>query len=566
MVAASRLFQRLPGNTRVVAICLACALPAALVAVAFLRVTGLAYDHGLRQFAQRDPAYFLLASLTLITVAMLAVGWLTQLGGPDTKGSGIPQLKATYWKDLGVIESRPIWIRFLAGVLTIGGGGSLGREGPTVYMAGGIASLVGRLIGLPRQRLRQATAVGAAAGLAAAFNTPLAAIAFVLEELVGDMNSRLIGPVGLAAVAGALTVHALVGRHPAFHLPTIDEPGPLAFALVPLVAVAATAAGVFFQRATLRWRARASRSSVPAWLRPVLAGWIVWLLGASVFLATGHLGVFGLGYGDLSAALHADLAWEIAALLLLTKLAATVACYAGGGSGGIFAPTLFFGGVTAATLSGLMARFLPLTADDQIMLAAAGMSACFGAVARAPVAASLMVFEMTHQFTLVPALMVAAIVSQAASRAWGRGNFYDALLEQDGVELHRVKPPRDLQDWQNQLVRHVANPRPVACTDLSPSAIRDLLGRHGYHRFPLLVPGQPPALVMREDLQRAAESATPPATRTLASCRADDSIRQAEEAFLRTRDGMVIVLEDDGRVAGVLTLHDLLRAQVAALE
>lgn len=566
MLAPDRLLHRLPGNTRAIVLTLACALPAALVAVAFLRATAAAHDLGLRRLADLDPTIFLAGSWALMTVAMLAVGLLTHFGGPDTRGSGVPQLKAAYWKDLGTVPARPVWTRFLAGVLTIGGGGSLGREGPTIYMAGGVASLIGRAIGLPRQRLRQATAIGASAGLAAAFNTPLAAIAFVLEELIGDMNSRFIGTVGLAAVVGALVVHALIGPQPAFHLPAIDEPGLVAFAMLPLIAIAATLAGMLFQRATLRWRARAGRSRVPASLRPLLGGWVAWLFAASVFLASGHLGVFGLGYDDLSAALRAEMPWRLATLLLLGKLVATVACYAGGGSGGIFAPTLFLGGLTAAALSGLAGHWIPLTPNDHIMLAAVGMSACFGAVARAPVAASLMVFEMTHQFALIPALMLTAIISQVVGRALARTNFYDALLEQDGADLHRLKPPRDLKDWQDQPVRRLANARPIACTDLAPGAVRALLERHPYACFPLLLPGEPPALVRRDDLQRTAAGGAPPPRRIAATCPADESVRTAEQAFLRSSEALLLVVEDDGRLAGVLTLHDLLRAQVASLE
>lgn len=566
MFALAKVFQRMPENTRAVVVTLACALPASLIAVAFLRATALAHDLGLRRLADLDPALFLGGSFLLVTLAMALAGLLTAWGGPQTRGSGVPQLKATYWKDLGVVDARPVWVRFLAGTLTIGGGGSLGREGPTIYMAGGVASLVGRLIGLPRQRLRQATAVGAAAGLAAAFNTPLAAIAFVLEELVGDMNSRVIGPVGLAAVAGALCVHALIGPQPAFQLPAVDEPAIRLYVLVPLAAAAAAIAGALFQRATLRWRARTRDTRMPAWLKLVVGGWIAWALGAVVFLATGRLGVFGLGYADLSAALHAELPWRIAALLLLAKLVATVACYAGGGSGGIFAPTLFFGGMAAAVVSGIAGHWLPLTANDHILLAAVGMSACFGAVAHAPVAASLMVFEMTHQFAIVPALMIAAVVSQTVVRALGGGNFYDGLLAQDGIDPRRLRPPRDLRDWQDQPIRRFATPAPVVCADTDPAAVKTLLARHPFQRFPVLRPDAAPALVTREELARAVAEGRPPAPRPAATCRADETVRAAQESFLHTTDGMLLVLEEDGRLAGVVTLHDLLRAQVAAME
>lgn len=200
------------------------------------------------------------------------------------------------------------------------------------------------------------------------------------------------------------------------------------------------------------------------------------------------------------------------------------------------------------------------------MLAAVGMSACFGAVARAPVAAALMVFEMTHQFALVPALMLGAVIGQAVARMAAPMNFYDALLAQDHCDIHRLRPPRDLRDWQQQPVRALVNPRPVCCADTDPAALRLLLARHPYARFPLLQPGQPPAVLLRTDIEQALRADRPPGPRPAATCPPDATLRQAEVRFLETDAGMLLVLEPDGRLLGVLTLHDLLRAQVAALE
>ena len=163
-----------------------------------------------RLSAQPTPV-FLLGSLGVILSSALAVGWLLSSFCTESVGSGIPQLKAAFWKDFGFVPWRIAWVKFLAGVLSIGGGFSLGRECPSVQLAGAVGSNLAGLLGEPKQARRLGAAAGAAAGLAAAFNTPLAAVTFVLEEIVQDLNSRLLGGVLLASVLGAFVAHAIIG-------------------------------------------------------------------------------------------------------------------------------------------------------------------------------------------------------------------------------------------------------------------------------------------------------------------------------------------------------------------
>ena len=200
--------------------------------------------------------------------------------------------------------------------------------------------------------------------------------------------------------------------------------------------------GVYFQRFSLGLRSRARAfERVPKWLVPWLGGLIAWGLGVSVFHFTGKLGVFGLGYGDLSSALSGNIAWKIALVLLLAKFTATFCCYGFGGCGGIFSPCLFFGGMVGVIVAGLIGLEWQLSQPDMIALAVVGMSATLGAVVGAPVTGILIVFEMTHEFSLVPALMLGALVSQAIRRRMNRENFYDELLIQDGHRLEHVRPP-----------------------------------------------------------------------------------------------------------------------------
>ena len=429
-----RHLRMMPGHPQRVATTLLYAVTGSLVAVLFLLGTNAIYDRIFPVLAERSPWVFLGGSLAAITVSSLLVGLLLGKLMPSAAGSGIPQLKAAYLHDFGVLPWRAAWVKLLGGVISLGGGASLGREGPTVFASGAAASALAGTIGAPRRQRMEATMVGAAAGLSAAFNTPLASITFVIEELTGNLNSRHLGGAILGAVTGVFCTWLFVGRHPAFAVPAVVEVSWPSYLLTPVVAGMAAFAGIWFQRRTLGLRSHIrTTSKLPLWLRPLIGGWCVWVLGTCVFLLTGRLGVFSLGYADLAAALNGELVWTVGLLLLVTKVTATTLIYGWGGCGGIFAPTLFFGAMSGLVVAGgARALGMGLGADAELLLALVGMSACFGAVVRAPLTALLIVFEMTHRYEIVPALLIGTFVSQACARLFcGTRNFYDAILEQD---------------------------------------------------------------------------------------------------------------------------------------
>ena len=243
--------QRLPERTRFVVSIVLYGLAASLVAVAFQVAINKIYWASFTYPLAVAPRMFPWISLAIITTVSLFSGWLLTRLCPEAAGSGIPQLKLAFWKDFGHTPARVGWVKFVASALSIGGGQSLGREGPSVQLGGNVASVLAGLLGVAKQNKRAAAAAGAAAGLAAAFNAPLAAVAFVLEEILEDLNSRLLGPVLLASVIGAFIVHAFLGAQPAFDLPRIDEPTWHAYVLMPFSAALAALAGVAFQRGAL---------------------------------------------------------------------------------------------------------------------------------------------------------------------------------------------------------------------------------------------------------------------------------------------------------------------------
>jgi CIC family chloride channel protein len=246
---------------------------------------------------------------------------------------------------------------------------------------------------------------------------------------------------------------------------------------------------------------------------------------------------------------------------------ATIACYGFGGCGGIFSPTLFFGGMSGIALAGGLGLIFPLHPSDHILLAVVGMSACMGAVVRAPVTSILIVFEMTHEFALVPALMIGTLVSQAISRKMAKENFYEALLQQDGHQLDHVIPPRDLQSWQQLPVSAIANFQPVLLKDISAETVATSLKKHPYLAFPVMREKKLVGVLTRSEAEESLRENREPKLEPPVTCRPNESIRQLQMLLSEsTTGGGVLTDRQDGRVLGVVSLHDLFRAEVSIAE
>jgi len=563
-----RIIEKIPERIRLPTLTAIYGVSSGLIAVAFMLSVNKLFGLVWHRLAALSTLGFVLASFLVIALSSIASGILMTKVRPDAAGSGIPQLKAAYWKDLGAVSFLAVVVKFIGGVLALAGGSSLGREGPTVFMAGGISSNVAGWLGVPYRRRRHAAASGAAAGLAAAFNTPLAAISFVLEEILGDLNSRLLGSVVLASVCGAFVVYALIGSQPSFAMPSVDTPSWNMYFAVPFAALLGSLAGVLFQRGALDLRLKMRKMPrTPAWLRPFTGGLVTWVIGCSVFITCHRLGVFGLGYEDLSDALLHGIGWKIAAILAVAKLIATIASYGTGGCGGIFSPTLFIGAMCGFLTAGVAKHWLNLTPADELVLAATGMSACFGAVVRAPFTAILMIFEMTHQFGMVPALMLGTLISQAVARLAGHSNFYEEVLLQDGHEIHKIAPPQDLTGWRNMPVSALANKRPVSITSLSPEALRVSLKQYPYRCFPVILDGSLRGLLTRDVIEHSLSLGSEPELEEPVIFLANQTLHEVEPQMIAATAGLFLVAETEGAPAsGVFTLHDLMRAQASLLE
>jgi CIC family chloride channel protein len=412
-------------------------LSAVLFALAIERLSRVLF--GIDPTAAR---FFLVPiSVSLVTGFML-VRWF-----PDARGSGVPQTEAAFHLRRGQIPGRVAIGKFVTGVLCVGSGHSMGREGPSVQIGAAIASTVGRWSGVSADRVKALVPVGTAGALAAAFNTPVAAVLFSLEEVIGDMNASLIGSTVVASVASVVVERAILGNEPLFHVPPYQlvHPGELA-----AYAVLGSVGGVvsfLFSGGLLA--ARAAFKRLPrrtAIVQPAIGSA---LLGVLLVIRPEILGV---GYQYVGEALNGSMLVRTMAVLCVLKLAATIVSYASGNAGGIFGPTLFLGAMLGGVVGTLVHQFAPFPTAGAGAYALVGMGALFAGVIRAPMTSVFMVFEITQDYQILVPLMVANLLSYVIARRFQPTPVYHALLHQDGVHLptaggvetHRTWSVRDV--------------------------------------------------------------------------------------------------------------------------
>jgi len=422
-----------------------CGLAAVAFHVSAQRLYGLLID---RATAAPGHAWIWWTILTP-AVGGLVAGLGLAYWVPAAAGSGIPQVKAAYTFRAGAVSLKDAAGKFVLCALQLGSGASLGVEGPTVQICAGVSSFLSRMARLSPLNQKRMTSVGMAAGIAAAFNAPIAAITFTLEELIGSLDQTMLAGVIVAAALAAVVEHSILGSNPVFHVPrletyTLTKGSSLVWYV--LLGLLAAIVSVAFTDALL-WLRKWFRglSGVPPWIRPAIGGAATGSL-AVVALLFFHLnGIAGNPYPTLTLALLGGLPVTAMAVLCVLKLAATVTSYSSGGSGGIFAPALFMGGMLGGAVGYLDVAVFHHSADSIGAFAVVGMGAVFAGIVRAPMTSILIIFEMTGGYGLVLPLMIANMSAFALARHWRHTPVYEALLEQDGIYLDpklRQRVPR----------------------------------------------------------------------------------------------------------------------------
>lgn len=382
----------------------------------------------------------------------LLVGLIAHYVGAEARGHGVPAVMEAVALRGGRMRRRVAFVKSVASALTIGTGGSVGREGPIVQIGAGVGSAVGQGLALPADRLRTLTAAGAAGGIAAAFNAPIAGAFFALEVIARNFAAPTFGPVVLCAVFATMVSRLWFGASPAFVVPpfTVGAIWETALAIVLGLACGVVALGFMLVLETLE--TLFERVRLPAPVRPALGG-----LGVGVLVLVAPA-LYGIGHESMDAMLAGSIPVAQLALLLLLKPIATSLTLASGGSGGVFLPSLFLGGLTGGLFGAGAAALLPAAQTSPGAWALVGMAGVLAGTSFAPVTATILAFELTHDYALILPILMATAVSTLTTRAVRRDSIYTKKLTDRGIDLDR----RDDLALRRVTIREVMQAAPPA--------------------------------------------------------------------------------------------------------
>jgi CIC family chloride channel protein len=566
--------QRLFGLT--IAIGGVCGLAAVAFHVAIERVAAVTVERAMAAAGHAWIGW----TLAVPAAGGLVAGLVLHHVVPNARGSGIPQVKVAYAMQGGRLRLRDSLGKFAVGVLQIGTGSSLGREGPTVQICAGVATGLGRIAGVSQRTVRRLIPVGAAAGIAAAFNAPIAAVTFTIEEVVGTLDQTLLSGVIVAAALAAVVERTVLGGHPEFDVPQgygLDSASSLV--LYAVLGVAAAGVSVTFSESLLGLRKWFSRLRVlPRWAHPAVGGLVTGGLAVAALAIFRTQGITGGGYAVLAEALSGKLALAVLLGLGAMKLVATVASYSSGGAGGIFAPTLFLGGMLGGAIGYLDVAVFGNPTSSISAFALVGMGAVFAGVIRAPITSVLIIVEMTNGYSLILPLMIANMSAYALARALRPTPIYEALLAQDGVQLGGHGHGREAPDAVDALKLaelpeldrdFVSFYPPVSATTL----LADLSTAGRQEVFPVLDPGDAlVGMITLDDMTvLASEPELPGALVTAAdlmrppiALRDHDTLRTAYDRMVSSGLRELPVVDAGRRVIGLVNEVAIARAYLQA--
>lgn len=513
-------------------------------------------------------------TILIPTVGGLVCGAILQYLIPGARGSGVPQVKVAYATRGGRVPFIDAIGKFVVGVIQIGSGSSLGREGPTVQICAGVASSLGRAAALSRENLRRLLPVGAAAGIAAAFNAPIAAVTFTIEEVVGDLDQAVLAWIVVAAAVAAAIERSILGEHPVFTIARnygLDH----ASSLVSYAAlgVAAAVVSLVFTESLLGLRKRFQRLIIiPAWMRPGVGGLVTGILAVVALASLNKQGITGGGYATLSEALSGSITIRALMVLCVLKLVSTVFSYASGGAGGIFAPALFIGGMLGGVF-GYIDRFtLQHSNADLGAFALVGMGAVFAGIIRAPITSVLIIFEMTGSYGLILPLMISNMTAFALARHFRPTPIYEALLQQDRIYLpHRGA--RVSHALAQLRVGHAMVKDPItidASTSIS-EALR-LVENDDFSTYPVVendhafVGFVTEARLRRTAAEGGGELSVATVVQSASRTAPGDTLVHAVVTMEKSSARQLGVIDpnNDNRLIGLLTMSDIIRAHARA--
>jgi chloride channel protein, CIC family len=414
--------------------------------------------------AEPSPLRLLLApTLTGLVIAVLVIHIF-----PLTRGSGVNQTKAALYIFNGYIPLRTAVGKFITAAMAIGSGQSLGPEDPSLQIGASLASVIGRKLRISRDRMRLIAPVGAAAGLAAAFNAPISAVLFVIEEVIGRWTAGILGSVVLSAVSSVVVMRWFLGSESLFRIPPVEPPRPSELVAYSILGIVGGLASVAFASGVAVLRPR-FRSMLPwtQYLQPAVAGLLI-----GIIAVLGAPQVMGAGYVYIDEAMHGQFTWQFLAILALLKIVATLLSFVSGTPGGMFAPTLFIGAMLGAAVGGAEHALLPHLSWSPGTYALVGMGVLFAGFLRAPMTSVFMVLEVSGNYSIVLPVIIANTFAYVISRALLPTAIFDALSRQDGLELPSMEEQREESVLRvEDAMRAYAGPV-LSCDDTLDKAVR----------------------------------------------------------------------------------------------
>ncbi len=361
--------------------------------------------------------------LLIPAIGGLIVGPLIYFFAPEAKGHGVPEVMQAILLRGGTIRPRVAAVKALASAITIGTGGSVGREGPIIQIGSSIGSTVGQFFNLPSSRLKTLVGCGAAAGIAAAFNAPIAGALFAVEIILMDFAVAQFSPIVISAVMATVVSHSFEGKFAAFSVTAYNYVSPyeIGFYFI-LGAISGLVSFLFVKVLYYSEEFFDEKFKFPEYLKPVIGG-----LAIGVIALT-FPQVMGVGYDSINAALHGNMVWYVALGLIFVKILATSLTLGSGGSGGIFAPSLFMGAMLGAFFGYFVHSYFPDITAEPGAYALVAMGGLVAGTTRAPVTAIIIVFELTNDYNIILPLMITVVISTILSSKLSRESIYTLKL------------------------------------------------------------------------------------------------------------------------------------------
>ncbi|HXG67392.1 MAG TPA: chloride channel protein [Blastocatellia bacterium] len=566
-VGATRLFQRLrlPANQKYFLLTVTIAVACGLMAVSYHLLIQFISANLINRALALEGTARVVWTLIIPTAGGLAAGLLIYYFAPEARGSGIPQVKIAYTMDYGRVPMRVAAGKAVISALCVGSGASLGREGPTVQICAAISHIIARLFSIPRHKQMNQLPVGAAAAIAAAFNTPIAAVTFALEEIIGDLNQKLAASIVIAAVISSTIERWLLGAHPLFtgaNVYALNHPAELlAYAAL---GITAGVVGTVFAKMVL-WLRMTFRDRVHAapWAKPAIGGLIIGAIGIWQPMS------LGLGYDFLGKVLQGQdqLVLQAVLALMVAKILTSSFSYGSGMSGGVLGPSMFIGGMLGAATWHVLVLIEPEAAIARGAFALVGMGAVFAAVIRVPITSILLIFEMTYNYEIILPVMIANALAYTVASRLTPLSIYEAFLFQDGIHL----TPAPKTDALARITAASVMTRDVVTLpdDITVAEAIDLVGRLDFDGYPVLRDGHMVGLITTGDLRRLEAEGRQQSlladvmTMKVVHAHPDQTLDTVVLKLAQRELSQVPVVSraDDTKLLGIITLRDIARAQ-----